>query len=48
MAVFKRYNTIDEPDLLTAQQRMDSYLEQNSHQNSHSEKGLAGTSEVTY
>jgi integrase len=48
MAVFKRYNTIDEPDLLAAQQRMDGYLEQNSHQNSHSGKGLAGTSEVTY
>ena len=31
MAVFKRYNTIDEPDLQAAQQRVDSYVQQNRH-----------------
>lgn len=48
MAVFKRYNTIDEPDLVAGQQRVDGYLEQNSYHNSHRRTGTAGTSEVTY
>jgi hypothetical protein len=26
MAVFRRYNTIDEPDLSAAQKRVDAYL----------------------
>jgi integrase len=42
MAVFKRYNTIDEPDLLAAQQRVDVYLGQNSHLNSHQASAVTG------
>ncbi len=47
MAVFKRYNTIDEPDLLAARQRVDSYMEQNSHQNSHRGETTPSQSHVT-
>ena len=35
MAVFKRYNPIDEPDLLAAQIRVDAYVSVTAPQNSH-------------
>ena len=47
MAAFRRYNTIGEPDLAEAQKRVDAYLEQNSHQNSHQREATTGTPDVS-